>query len=29
MVISTSEVDIFDTFTGTNRRVSVYRCDGV
>ncbi|MCT4737198.1 helix-turn-helix domain-containing protein [Raoultella ornithinolytica] len=29
MVIATSEADIFDTLTGTTRRVPVYRCDGV
>ncbi|TXE27321.1 DNA-binding protein [Serratia marcescens] len=29
MVIVTSETDVFDTLTGTTRRVPVYRCDGV
>ncbi|EEF6877341.1 DNA-binding protein [Salmonella enterica] len=29
MVISTSETDVFDTLTGTTRRVPVYRCDSV
>ncbi|WP_366539078.1 helix-turn-helix domain-containing protein, partial [Serratia marcescens] len=28
-VIATSERDVFDTLTGTARRVPVYRCDGV
>ncbi|CAI1006328.1 DNA-binding protein [Serratia liquefaciens] len=28
-VIATSETDVFDTLTGTTRRVPVYRCDGV
>ena len=27
-VIATSECDVFDTLTGTTRRVPVYRCDG-
>ena len=29
MVITTSETDVFDTLTGTTRRVPVYRRDGV
>ncbi|EPI9088460.1 helix-turn-helix domain-containing protein [Yersinia enterocolitica] len=29
MRIVTSDADIFDTLTGTTRRVPVYRCDGV
>ena len=28
MVIATSETYVFDTLTGTTRRVPVYRCDG-
>lgn len=29
MVIATSETDVFDTLTGTTRRVPVYRYDGM
>lgn len=28
MAIATSETDVFDTLTGTTRRVPVYRCEG-